>query len=426
MRPFSNQELAEKEFTHEGFTGLRNNTTTSRFGLTDLEVARNVDLDDTGRASRRDGRSKVVTGSCHSLGPSGFTRCFYVSGMTLYELLNNYSTVAMATVTPNLPITYFVSGTRYYWTNGIDKGCIEGSTNRSWGLIVPPMITGTVGAGTLMLGKEDKTTARYQFTMTYLRNDGQESGAGPANYLDVPNSGGIEFSNIPVSSDPTVTRKAIYISEANSEKLFLAIRLLNATTSVIYRDRGRMTLPLATQFLGPPPSGTVISQQGGSMLMAVDNRLHYSEPYAFELFDKRKYHVFPSKINIVCSFDEGTHIGTQTEHVWLHAGTPDQFNWDSRAPYGAIPGTLDFIDNSFITFENSKYGGADVTGPIGIWATTNGIVAGTPDGHLRNMTGNKFLYPEQPRGAGLVRFTKGIGQYLVTLQGTETPAPSAF
>ena len=419
MNPFGKEQLAEKSFTHELFSGLRNNVPSSRFSLTDLATATNVDIDDSGRPLRRLGFGNAVqSGSWHSLSPPG-PRCFGVTGTNLVEVMPNYSTKVLATVTPNAPVEYFYSAARIYWSNGYEKGCIEGAVNRSWGLDVPPSISGTVTAGTLMIGKTDLVTTRYQFVMTYLRNDGQESGAGTANYLDVPNNGGIAFSNLPVSSDSTVDKKAIYISEPNGETMYRAIVLNNAQTSATYRNRGRMTLPLATQFLEPPPPGTIISLQGGSMLVAVGNKLYYSEPFAFELFDRRKNKLFASPITIVCSFDNGSHVATEDLHVWLAGDTPDKWEWNARASYGAIPRTLDFID-----LDAALFGKTENVNPVGLWATKEGIVQATAEGALINLTRARFMYPIQETGATVVRGARGMHQYIVTLKGAETPAPS--
>lgn len=420
MNPFGRQELNEDGFTYKTFLGLRNNVKISRFALGDLEVAKNIDLDDTGAAQRRNGYvQKIDPNACHSVGPSGFARCFYVRGTTLYEILPNYSTTALITgLTPNRPMTYFVSADRCYWTNGIEKGCIEKTGNRSWGLDIPPKIAAVVTGGSLRTGRTDVPTARYQFTMVYLRNDNQESGASLAEYLDVPDNGGILFSNLPVSSDPTVDRKAIYITEPNGETMYRAIVMRNSATSVAYTARGRMTMALATQFLGPPPASDIVSFQGGSCLIVVDDKIRYSEPFAFELFDSRKFIPFPSKVNVVCSFDNGVHVGTENEHAWLAGDTPDKLEWNARASYGAIFGTLDFVDGAMF----AKQDGVDT---YGIWATKEGIVKGTPDGSLHNLTRSRFLYPIQERGSGLVRLNEGMGQYVVTLQGVET-APKSF
>lgn len=421
MGPFVKTQTTEESYTFKGFSGLRNNVVNSRFEKGDLEAGLNIDLDDTGRADRRDGYSrKIVSGACHSVGPSGFSRCFYVAGTTLFEILPDFSSIPVRTgLTLDREMIYFVSGERCYWTNGIEKGCIEPYGNRSWGLTVPPAITGTVSGGNLMLGREDTRTARYQFAMTYLRNDQQESGAPRANYVDVPNNGGIEFLNLPVSTDPTVDRKCLYISEPNGKKLFRAAVIPNLQQVLAYTTRAPLVVPLTTQFLGPPPAGTIVSQQGGSLLVAVANKLHYSQPYAFELFDARKYLVFAGAINVVCSFDNGTHVGTETQHVWLAGDTPDKFEWNTRASYGAIRGTLDFVD-----VDGAMFGKQVVVGPVGVWASKEGIVKGTPDGVLQNLTRARFLYPIQERGTGLLRFQEGMNQYVVVLQGAET-APKA-
>lgn len=421
MNPFGKQDLDEDGFTYKGFTGLRNNVPNSRFAMGDLEAASNVDLDDTGRASRRNGYvTQIDPSACHSIGPSGHSRCFYVSGTTLYEILGDYTTVPLVTgLTPNKLVNYFVSKDRVYWSNGVEKGCIEKSGNRSWGLAVPPPISGVAIGGNLRTGRTDITTARYQFVMTYLRNDDQESGAVRASYVNVPDNGGILFSNLPVSADPTVNRKAIYITEPNGQKLYRAIVLPNATTSVAYTNRGNMTLQLVTQFMGPPPAADIISLQGGSILLGIDDKIYYSEPYWFELFDTRKHLLFASKVKIICSFDNGSHVGTDLLHVWLAGDTPDKFEWNTRANYGAIEGTLDMVD-----VDASMFGKTDMAGPLGLWATKEGIVRGMPDGTLENLTRAKFLYPIQERGASTLRLEGGVNQFVLVMQGVETAPKS--
>lgn len=418
---FARKPPDEKDFTHEAFAGLRNNVAKARFELTDLDAGLNIDLDDTGRAQRRDGYgSRILAGNCHSIGPGVFSRCFVVSGTVMYEILQDFTTVALVTgLTPSLPVTYFVSQDRCYWSNGVQKGCIEETGNRSWGLEVPPRISGAVGSGTLMTGRSDNGTARYQFSMIYLRKDNQESGAPGAGYVDVPDNGGIVFNNLPVSTDPTVDRKAIYISEPNGEKLFLAMTLSNSTTSAIYRNRGRMVLPLRTMFMGPPPLGTVIGFHGGSMLIGVDNRLHYSEPFSLELFDPLKYKLFATRVNIICGLDDGVHVGTEDMHVWLVGDTPDKYEWKTRANYGAIRGTLDQLNA-----DSAMFGKRKATGQVGLWASKEGLVIGASDGTLENLTRDRFLYPVQERGTGIMRKANGVNQFITILQGTETPAPS--
>lgn len=418
---FARKPPEEKDFTHEAFAGLRNNVATSKFELGDLDAGLNIDLDDAGRALRRSGfGSRIMAGYCHSVGPGDFPRCFVVSGTVMYEIQPDNTTTPIVTgLTPNRIVEYFTSQDRCYWTNGVEKGCIEGSGNRSWGLQVPPKISGTVVGGSLMTNRGDVSTARYQFTMIYLRNDNQESGAPAANYVDVPNNGGISFANLPVSSDPTVDRKAVYISEPNGKTLFLAMTLPNSTTSAIYRTRGRMSLPLRTMFLTPPPAGNVLSLQGGSMLIGIDNRMYYSEPYSFELYDPVKYLQFQTRVNIICSFDNGTHVGTEDLHVWLAGDTPDKFEWNTRSNYGAITGTLDFVKA-----DSAMFGKRKVVGVVGMWASKEGIVIGSQDGTLENLTRERFLYPVQPRGDGMIRQNNGMNQFVIVLQGTETPAPS--
>lgn len=399
----------EKDFTHNAFTGLRNTVAQTRFSLADLAIAENVDIDDTGALRRRQGYGDaVIGGSWHSLWSNG-ARCFGVTGATLREISASYSTTTLATVTAGLRVKFHQQGSRIYWSNGKEKGVIEFS-NRSWGLDVPGKISATEIGGSLRAG-------RYQFVMTYLRDDGQESGAPIANYLDISGSGGLLFSGLPVSGDPTVASKAIYVSEPNGATMFWIGTIDNDVTTHVFNARRPMTLPLATQFLGPPPVGVDITFHGGRLFVARGNLLYYSEPFAFELFDRRKSFVLPSRITALAGLHTGIFIGTEQQHFWLAGKEIQNYELEERAGGAAIPGTVSFAPKRM--FEKS----ADET-IVAIWQTSDGIVMGEESGALTNLTADRFIFPSQPVGSSVVRTSRGTNQFVSVLQGTETPAPA--
>ena len=399
----------EKDFTHVAWSGLRNNVSPTRFGLTDLVSAVNVDIDDSGVVRRRQGYgSPVIAGAWHSLWSNG-RRCFGVTGTTLREILPDYSTVTLASVTASRPVCWLEMGARIFWSNGVERGCITG-TNRSWGLAVPRRIDATAMGGSLRAG-------RYQFAMTFLREDGQESGAPSANVLELSANSGLQFSNLPVSADPTVDRKVIYVSESNGETLYRAAILANATTTHTYRDRGPMSVALATQFLGPAPAATALAFHGGSVLSAVGNLLYYSEPFAPELFDMRRSFAFPSAVTLVAAVDKGVYVGTETGHFWLGGDDPTKYVLEGRGMSAAIRGTLSYLPERMFGESKSET-------DVAVWHTSDGIVTGDQSGAIANLTSDRFLFPGQPQGSSVGRTERGINQFVSLLQGTETPAPA--
>ena len=101
-------------------------------GITDLAAAYNVDIDQTGRVSRRKGYAATAqTGSCHSLFCDG-GECLFVTGTSLCLLGSDYSSTAVATVTSGARMAYLQLHGRIYWANGHEKGYVEAGTNNTW------------------------------------------------------------------------------------------------------------------------------------------------------------------------------------------------------------------------------------------------------------------------------------------------------
>jgi hypothetical protein len=93
-----------------------------------LREAYNVDIDNTLGIKSRSGRVSVLTGvDLHSLWSDG-VRCFFVDGVTLYEMDLAYNKTVIATVTPGYRVSYVPANDRYYLTNEREIGYIKGAT----------------------------------------------------------------------------------------------------------------------------------------------------------------------------------------------------------------------------------------------------------------------------------------------------------
>lgn len=394
---------------HREFTGLRNNVTSAGFDLGDLEAGMNVDINDRGFLLRRKGYSAVVVaGVDRDLWASGVV-CLGVGANALKQIMPDWSTIVLRTgLTAGRPLTYTAIGARAYYANGVESGVVENGQHRSWGLEPPtPPATATAG-GSLRAG-------RYQYTMTYLRSDGQESGAPRATVVELTAvASGFELT-LPVSTDPGVTHKVVYVSDRDGETLFRYAVLDTAETTFAVREERPGTVALATQFLvSPNILGAIehIAYANGRMLVSVGNRLYCSEPYAPELFDPRKSWPFLDAISMVTPLEDGTWLGTKSEVIWLPNAEPEKWQFMSKAPYGVIPGTA-YLDTA------ATIGDGSGKGPAVYFATSQGLCAGMNGGQMVNFTEGRFQYPMQPRGAGIVRRHRGMVQYLTTLRGAE-------
>lgn len=400
-------------FSFEEFLGLRNTVSEESLDPADLVKAVNVDVTDAKKLRRRAGYGAPVFGlSAHSLWSDGNVALF-VSGSNLYSLNPDYSTLIVRSgLTPGRRMYYAPMADRVYFSNGAEKGVASPAGVRTWGLSHPvAQPTATAIGGTLPAGT-------YQFAVTFLRDDGQESGTGRAGTVVLNEAGGIRFDLIPVSSDPSVIAKRLYVSPMNGDLLYeqMVLEAAQETATLISARSG--TLTLATQFLSAPPAGQHLASFAGRILLVVGSRLYASEPYAPELFDHRRVYSFGGQITLVAPVEDGVYLGTEGQIVWLPGKDPAAWVYQPCASYGAIAGTLAYGDAKDVV-EGAK-------GPAAYFASADGICVGLNGGTFRNLTGERFNYPVTLEGAGLVRKSRGSVQYLATLRGTAVGGNTAF
>lgn len=116
------------------FVGIKNTVTRERLAPNELEVARNIDLDDVGQPHRRRGYTQVASGDFHSL---------YTSTVGLYgvkdgdfgAISTNYQ---FQTIKPNVghdPLSYVELADDLYFVSENVSGVCDTRTNtvRAWG-----------------------------------------------------------------------------------------------------------------------------------------------------------------------------------------------------------------------------------------------------------------------------------------------------
>ena len=402
-------------FEFREFKGLRNTVDARDFESGDLETALNVDIDDGLNITRRKGYSTaVVAGVDRCLFAEG-SICLGVGSNVLKQILPDYSTVTLRTgLSAGRPLSYSRVANRVYYANGVETGVVENGQSRTWGLTLPghPTLASTTGS---------MRAGRYQVVITYIRSDGQESGAGRAAVIELASTGGVAITAIPVSTDSSVTHKSVYCTATNGATLIRIGTILNATTTFDIREMPDISAPLTTQHLSPPPAGEYIAYSNSHMLVAVDSALYPSEPFAPELFDYRKRVPFLSAITMVAPLNnesDGVWIGTEDEIVWLSGATPETWTYLTKADYGVIPGTQAYADGEVLG-DGSGTGAQCV-----FFMTKNGVCAGMTGGRLLNMTQERFAIPAMDTGAGVVRKHRGTIQYVSVLQGVEAAANS--
>jgi hypothetical protein len=103
-------------------------------GISDLAAAVNVDIDDTGRISRRKGfTSRLTLTDPHSLFHEG-TDTLFVVGDALAVLNEDYTWTPIRNVTPGLPMAYAQVADRVYYCNGVQRGFVQNAVSYAWAI----------------------------------------------------------------------------------------------------------------------------------------------------------------------------------------------------------------------------------------------------------------------------------------------------
>lgn len=398
--------------------GLKNTTSPERLKPGELEVARNVDVDNDFKVLSRKGQTIVQSGSYHSLWASDGT-CLVMVGQDMKRMMPDGSLTTLIRLTTGRPVCFVELNNVVYFSNGTDTGRVVNGEVREWG-IRPPLgqPAATQYAGLLRPG-------RYLYAMTFVRSDGLESGTGIAGMIELTTVGGILFTGLEVSTNPEVTGKILYLSTANGTEMYRAVVLPASATSTAYMNSGvDLTVALDTQFVEQAPPGEIVEIHSGVAYVISGSVAWYSDAYSVERFrrSQSRFLQFPSRISLFGSAGDGIYVGTDAGTWFLEGFEPTSFRSRQVLSYGAVMGTSVKFDVEEEVAEGEKDTGNT---PALMWTTPHGIVVGNSNGVVTNVTENTYGFPDAQRGAGVIRVTRGFTQYVATLQGTGA-APNIY
>ncbi len=100
-------------------------------GVSDLGVAINIRLDDTGRPGRVDGFSSVEPGEFHSLFCDGGD-CFVGKDTALYQVAGDLTTTGIRSGLSGDRISYTQAVDKTYYSNGLQNGILKDGISTPW------------------------------------------------------------------------------------------------------------------------------------------------------------------------------------------------------------------------------------------------------------------------------------------------------
>jgi hypothetical protein len=370
------------------------------------QVASNVYVDDALKLRTRPGSTRVQSGPVHSVWSDGAI-CLFRQGDSLKRYFGPTTVTTLRSgMAGSNRMAYLSLNGNVYYSDGVHTGIIGyAGFDRTWGMQPPQSFVLGATFGSLQEG-------RYLVTLTYIRDDGQESGTSPVKVIELTENQGIAITGLTTPSDASITAIMVYVSTVNGMVLYRAGVTSVAASGISIASRdiiSNLSNELRTQGLDKPPPGSILSQYKGRILVAQGNILFRSEPLSYELFDYLNgYNIFDAPIQVVGPVDDGVFLGTTKQVLFLNGHDPDKWRPIVVAEYGAVFGTLSTLNLETVKGEGQGKGV--------MFTTTQGMCLGVDGGKFKNLTKEAFVMQPASYGSGLYRQERGANQYLALVK----------
>jgi hypothetical protein len=353
------------------FGGLDNQNNPIEFGLKRLSVAENVDITRNNKIVTRKGRTMLRAIAIQAASATK-TAIIYQSGSELHKIIDADSSVLLETgLTETKTLFAEELDGKIYWSNTAECGVIENNNSRPLGVPSPitqgySEITGSMPSGT------------YLYALTFIRDDGFESGAGLSGQAYITR-GGISVL-IPRNVPSNVTSICLYMSNVNGDVMYLANTVNIASQNITYiGDTLSFGVALVNQFCDKPLPFQCACYYKGRMYYAQGGVLWSSLPFSYELINySQDFVAFDSDIVVCAAVRDGIYIATNDAHYFLSGNDTQDFSRTKVLEYGAIKSAAVAVDTI-----GDKSNGV-------IWASSKGAIAGFDGGQVLNLTDGVF------------------------------------
>jgi len=403
------------EFNFPGWgQGLNNIAREDLLEPNQLRKALNVDLLPGGHPRRRQGYTKVLgDGRYHSLFSTPNYLVFVNDGkLCVTKDIDHVDEVAEDIH----ELTGVVINDEFYFSDGETTGILstEGQL-RPLGILSPsrqPFVS-AASEGGLFEGY-------YQVAITYLADDGRESGTGRAEFVTVPEGGGITLSQIPQPEQAEVVAVRIYASDPNGDNLYFRTQVpVGQASFELGYLKGKKKLN--TQFLQAMPAGDHFCFFNGRLYAAVANAIVMSEPMNFGHYHGIDgYMMMSTPIRGIACVEGGLFVSDQTGVDFIAGARPDDFRRTRVSNEPAQAGTMTMVNGELF---NESLAATDVA----VWWSQEGhLMVGAPDGTIQRINEADVAIPQYERGAVAEVHREGVKQLVSVMKNPGMRSSSAF
>lgn len=346
----------------------------------------NADVLDSGKLRRRKGYTELSSAASHSLWTNDAMALYY-SGGALKRWNENDTATSLATGLSDRPISFTEAGLDIYWSNGVDYGRTDGSTNSAWGVEEPLIAPALASAsGALPAGK-------YQALVTFLTAAGEESAASRSSAIDIT-AGGVTIT-VPQPASAQVTTVRVYMTPCNDDVFYRIADLDVGVTSLAVLTTPSYGQACRTQFMRRFLPCDLIEAYRGRIYGATSNILWHTEPFMFGLYvPSKNFLPFRAPIKIVKAVDSGLYVAA--DRTYFLGGAHEEFQPREVLPYGAAR-------NAVARLPRSK----DL-----LWFADCGFVIASENGQVKAVQVENVRPDVYADGAVTVREQDSIHQFL--------------
>lgn len=370
-------------------TDLTVNIDRSKLDL--MAAATNVDVVDGGKVRRRDGFTLRHEGGYHSLWGDGHAMGYVVRGA---ELLAVNADGELHSVQSNMlhgtPVSFARHANVVFWSDGLRLGAIQGEE----AIKLPPALPFEPDVRAADDGALEAGQYQLAFSLTGLL------GEGPATQPVVIHLQKNQAIHVSGLIEPKGFAVNCYMTGPNGTVFNKAelIRFEHQARIPLQADAGAPALTLG---LVAMPAGRVVRSYDSRLLVARDNVLFYSQPFAPLLMNPVSNHIsFEQPINLVRPCGNGVFVATQSATYWL-AGDLPAASSVQVLPYGAAADS-DCMDPS--------------SPETALWMSARGVVRGRADGSVANLQEKNLAVGAGAQASTYVRERNGQSHVIAAVQ----------
>lgn len=401
--------------TVEGFPRGVNNVARAReVPAGALRVAENVDLSGEGKPRRRQGYTKMLSGTrVQSL--FGHPHLpFMVARVddTLVAIDGDRRRLQVAAVLAEGlgtgPATYAVFNGELLWSvAGVASGVVDAHyQSRPLGVPTPPKAACAAGSGGGLLA------GTYLVALSYMLDSGEDGGLGEATAVTVDDNGAITVDLPEPPADVGYIR--VWRSECNGTTLAHAVDEI-AGVAEARLEEGDLGKDTDTQFLQPLPPGHILRTLNAQAWMAVGRELRIGRAMRPFLHHPGHDRVpYRDRIDMLEPVGEGGSAGlfvaAGKRVFFLAADRTSALNQRIAHAHGAIPGTSLVVPVKAFGLDGDSMGV--------YWVDTRGVAClGLPGGNVMALTKDTVAMHRFERGASLLREVDGLRSVVTAGRG---------